>query len=359
MNSRFNFVGEVSIPQDMDKFFREKEGEKPNTGSASVRFSIKESQQNRGFVELFGFKNPTVKTIGLNKEKMDIAWRDRLNPDVIKEVADFKKITIDLGEEFGGETAFITEYDAVLYLAENLPKVTGKLCVTGDWTKNAYNGNFSDRFTIKRIYPVANDAKSKLEVNMELFYNTESIDMSDLKDDGKVYANCYVEQYVSKDLGKQLFPQQVVMSNKLLDMSNPKHEGMWKANMKHLYDELPKKNKMVHMPWKGKVVNGAEEVPFDESMLTAAQKEQIEFGLAELKDFKPRQVFGPKISEIRLVRPILTGDFADGVVICEESQEELEERMFTFAVTEKMDDLLKKAEVVADTADDDDEDDLF
>jgi hypothetical protein len=42
-------------------------------------------------------------------------------------------------------------------------------------------------------------------------------------------------------------------------------------------------------------VEGAEEVEFDESQLTATQKEAIELGLNTIDDFKPRNsIFGEK-----------------------------------------------------------------
>ena len=86
---------------------------------------------------------------------------------------------------------------------------------------------------------------------------------------------------------------------------------------------------MVHIPWKMVLLRGAEEADFDESMLTDAQKEQIELGIKTLDDFKPKgNIYGDRIDEFRLFDPKLEGDFADGLLEAEDKSDEFEERIY-------------------------------
>ena len=93
------------------------------------------------------------------------------------------------------------------------------------------------------------------------------------------------------------------------------------------------------------MINGAEEVEFDESQLTKAQREQLELGIRTLDDFKPKgAILGGRVNEYRLFDPKLTGDFADGLVDTEMKESEFEEMVYAPAVDEKLDDVVEKAE---------------
>ena len=111
------------------------------------------------------------------------------------------------------------------------------------------------------------------------------------------------------------------------------------------------KNKtMVHIPWDIVLLRGAEEAEFDESMLTAKQKEQIELGLKTLDDFKPKgNILGDRVNEYRLFDPKLTGDFADGLVDTEEKVSEVEEKIFVPAKDETLDEAKKNSKTSAKT----------
>ena len=148
-------------------------------------------------------------------------------------------------------------------------------------------------------------------------------------------------------------------------MENESHVRIWNNRLDYLTKKIPSKKKYAMMKWKCRLVNGAEEIPFDESMLTNAQKEQIMLGVKTVEDFAPKKsVYGPTINEIRLVEPILDGEFADGIVECEESNDEIESRIFTGENVETVEDMMKSAEKpkkVSEPAveEDDDEEDLF
>lgn len=362
---KFKFVGELGIPQDFDKFFRQwNGGASGKLPMASISFSVREGQ-NRGFVECFGMKNDVIKTFNTEKGKIEIPWEDRLDPEVIKMVASYRKFVVNLGEEYGGKKEFLTEYDMITYLAEVLPKYQGVVQVTGVWKKDPYNGNIRDRYIIQNVFspdtfkdPIK-ASKPKLLLQADLFYNKDCVDDTSFKDDKKIYVNGYVQQYVDKETGDMYFPQRAILSAEKYDMEKEQHVKTWEHRKGHIVDKGITKKHMYHLYWEARLINGAEEIEFDESMLTSQQKEQIALGIRTLDDFRPRgNIFGSKITEVRLLDPILTNDFAEGVVECPETLEEFESKVYKFAAVEKLEDAIKESEVVEED-DDDDDDELF
>lgn len=105
--------------------------------------------------------------------------------------------------------------------------------------------------------------------------------------------------------------------------------------------------------------NGAEQVEFDESMLTEIQKMAIELGDATLDDFRPRSnVYGNRVTLYKLVKFNLTGDYADGVQEVMTTSE-LEDCTYMPPQEENADDVLKGAMNAPVVDDDDDDEDLF
>lgn len=342
--SKFNFVGEPIIPKKEAKrpFIKEfKGGKNKNTPMLSLNLGIKASDNNMAFVESFGMVRDTIMTMNSDNEKIEINWKDRSDLEIINSVANYKKFVINLGDDFGGRKEFITEYDMILYLKESLPQYKGKIVITGQMIKEPYQGKYYDKFKIQNVFAVDDDEKSRFNLSMDIYYNKESIDKTDYKIDNKIYLNGYISQYINKDEGSKFIPQQFVFSSAKYDLSKEKHVNL--LNYKLKYIETSSKN-MVHIPWDVVLIRGAEDVEFDESMLTSAQKEQIELGIKTLDDFKPKgQIYGDKINEYRLFDPQLKGDFADGLVKCDMTTKEFEELIYVPVQDEKLDDVVKNA----------------
>jgi len=344
--NRFSFIGIPFIPKESSKrpFYKEFKGGKDNkTEMASMNFGIKENDNNMAFVEGFDSKHDVIKTMSTDNEKIEIKWEDRFDEDSIKEVANYKKYTIDLGEEFGGRKDFISQYDALLHIKEWLPKYKGKIQVTGQFVKEEYKGTYYDKFKFQNIYTVEENQKSRLSLSVDVYYNKESIDKADYKEDKKIYLNGFISQYINKDEGNKYIPQQFVFNASKYDIeNNDRHKALFDYKMKY----IDIKNKtIVHIPWDIVLVRGAEGVEFDESMLTASQKEQVSLGIKTVDDFKPHgQIFGDRINEIRLFDPKLTDDFKDGLVDTEITSKEFEDLIYAPAKEEKMADIMNKTE---------------
>ena len=161
---------------------------------------------------------------------------------------------------------------------------------------------------------------------MDLFYNKNSLDDSDFDENKKMTLDCYIEQYINKDEGRKYVPIQVVFSGAKYDLENEKHKKLFDYKMKYI--KVKNKN-MVHIPWEIVLLRGAEEAEFDESMLTDSQREQVELGIKSVDDFRPKgNIYGDRIDEFRLFEPKLEGDYADGVLECDDTADEFEEKIF-------------------------------
>lgn len=340
--TRFNFTGVASLPKTDAKRPFVKEMEKNGRKMLSLNFGVKESDNNMAFVEAFDGEQNQIMTMNSDNEKITIDWNDRFDEEVVKTVASYKKTVVDLGEELGGRKEFIALYDAIEYIRENLPKYTGKVTVVGQMVKEFYNGKYYDKFKLQSLYAVPDDRKNRLLITSDIYYNKNCVDKSDYKSDKVIYVDGYIQQYINKDEGTKYIPQRFVFNATKYDPENEKHKKLLDYKLKYI--DINDKN-MQHMIWEVVMLNGAEEVEFDESQLTKAQKEQIELGIRTLDDFKPKgAILGGRVNEYRLFDPKLTGDFADGLVDTEMKESEFEEEIYRPAVDEKLDDVVEKAE---------------
>lgn len=343
--SRFNFVGDVVISHKNPKkpFFKDFVGGKNGkTKMASINFGVKAADNNMAFVECFDSMQDEIKTMNSANEKISVAWKSRMDEDVVDTVANYKKCVIDLGDEHGGRQEFVAAYDAIHFLHEHLPTYKGKIAVTGQMTKEWYKDQYYDKFKLQNVYAVGDEKKNRLALTIDAFYNKDSIDKTDYKTEGKIYINGYVNQYINKEEGNKFIPQQFVFSAAKYKADDPKHQVLLAYKLKYIET---KSKTMVHIPWDIVLVRGAEAVDFDESMLTPAQKEQVELGIKSVDDFKPNgNIFGDKINEYRLFDPQLKGDFADGLVECEHSNAEFEDLIYAPAKDEKLEDVVNKKE---------------
>ena len=340
--TRFNFTGTVSLPKADAKRPFVKEMEKNKRKMLSLNFGVKESDNNMAFVEAFDGEQSEIMTMNTDNEKIKIKWEDRFDEEIVKTVASYKKTTVDLGEEFGGRKEFITMYDAIEFIRDNLPKYTGKITVVGQMVKEFYNGKYFDKFKIQSIYAVPDDKKSRLLITADIYYNKNCVDKTDFKSEKVIYVDGYVQQYINKDEGTKYIPQRFVFNATKYDPENEKHQKLLDYKLKYI--DISDKT-MQHMMWEAVMLNGAEEVDFDESQLTKNQREQLELGVRTLEDFRPKgTILGGRINEYRLFDPKLTGDFADGLVDTEMKESEFEEEVYRPAVDEKLEDVVKEAE---------------
>lgn len=363
--ARFNFVGTPVIPKAKadakrpfcKEFSKEDEKTKKKRKMLSMTFGVKESDMNMAFVEAFDSEQAVIKTMDTDNEKMDVDWEDRFDEDIVSKVANYRKYIVDLGEDHGGRQEFITVYDMIKHLQEYLPGYDGRVVVTGQFTRDWYAKKkmYFSKFRVQNVFAAPEERKSRLLITADLFYTKSSLDDSDFDESKKMTLDCYIEQYINKDEGRKYVPIQTVFSGAKYDLENERHKKLFDYKMKYI---KVKSKRMVHIPWEIVLLRGAEEADFDESMLTEAQKEQIELGIKTLDDFKPKgNVFGDRIDEFRLLEPKLEGDFADGLLEAEDTNDEFEERIYQPPQDETMAEAKKNSKSKGSKNKSDDDDD--
>lgn len=363
--SRFSFCGTPVIPKqkaDTKRPFckeitKKDEKTKETKKMLSMTFGIKETDMNMAFVEAFDSQQKVIKTMDTDNEKLDVDWDDRFDEDIISKVASYRKYIVDLGDDHGGRQEFITAYDMIEHLREYLPDYNGRVVVTGQFTRDWYAKKkmYFSKFRVQNVFAAPEERKNRLLLTMDLFYNKASLDDSDFDESKKMTLDCYIEQYINKDEGRKYVPIQVVFSGAKYDLENEKHKKLFDYKMKYI--KVKNKN-IVHIPWEIVLLRGAEEAEFDESMLTDSQREQVELGIKTVDDFRPKgNVYGDRIDEFRLFEPKLEGDYADGVLECDDTADEFEEKIYVPAQDETMEEAKKNSKSSSKAKKDEDEDD--
>lgn len=329
---RFNFCGDIVIPKKNGPWVK-----RDNYGKAekiSLNMGIKNGM-NCVYVSAQGFKNDVIKTKDIDNKDMDVDWADRLDEDIIKSVSSMRKFVVNLGEH----KEFITAWDMIEYLESALAGYAEPIVVKGVYNLRPYKEQFYQEFQIQNVYAAREDDKPHLTMNLDLYYDKNSVDKSSLKENGKIFMNCYTPMYSKADNTQKMFPITTVVDTKVL-----KNHPNW-IEYKLQYMETKSRNP-VHMNWAIGVVNGAEEVEFSEDTLTDAQKMQIELGMSKLEDFRPRgSIYGERTHELRLIKPLLMGEFKECMTAAESefTAREFEDEIYTPAVDETVDDMVNSS----------------
>lgn len=328
-STRFTFVGKPVIPNSNGKmvFYKNDTIGDKNIPYKAIKFGIKDTGNNIGFVDLMGLKFSTLKVPNEDGKWVDVDWEDRNEKSTINALPFYRLYTVNLGEDYGGRKVFTTQYDCAEFLNETLPSYKGNVMVTGDVEKNVKDNKIYTQYNIRNVFAVDENAKTKLEISADIFYDKDVVDMADFKSEKKVTIEAFTHEYVRTLQSSYFFPFNVVLSAEKYDMSNELHKKRWDYLMGY-FKSIPK-NKLFHLTWTCRLLNGAQVVEFDESTLTESQKMQLELGLCTLDDFRPAgQIYGESISEIRLVTPILKGDYVDGALKAETTLKEFEDEKY-------------------------------
>lgn len=348
---RFNFTGNAYAETDDSKkgyFDRSgitKESKEPYT---SITFSVASANNNRGYVECFGMKQDTIKTVDVDGNKIEIDWDDRDSEGVLKTVR--SKKVMNFTED--GRKEFIADLDIANFIKEHVYELNKKkVTVTGQVKKNFYQGNAKDRFVIDGIYAATDDKKNGLNITGDFFFTKDSIDTADWKKDRKIIINGYTEEYVPSEKANKYVSRQLIFDCSKVDFDNERHVNLANYRISQiglkLEDGVIKNNLKAKNVYKIPVVisyiNGAEEIAFDESELTENQKTAIELGLKTLDDFRPKgKIYGDKIVEYKLTDFDLRGDYADGCVTIEDTLDEFEKNIYVPAKEEDEGEIMNK-----------------
>lgn len=376
-NNTFEFIGELSLPKDATKFHEVTYGkDNANWQMDRISFAVKESKTNSVFVELSSGhdKNGKGKILtygkGLHGEKgskLEITWDDRMKESSVDMVADFKKIVVDLEtdfetkdkymeiyykirslerkenpteedkqklktykEEFKGlaknRCEFISEFDAIEYLANMLPTLlTHKFRITGQIQMSEWKGKYYTKYILEHIEIVKSDTPNRLKANVDLYFDKDSMDNSDFAEEKKIYISGYLQNYDRRAKEDRFYAHQFIINATKLNMEDENHMKFLQLLISQF---KPTNDNFWHMIWEANIYRGAEKKDFTYEDLTPNQRIMVDVGRKTVQDFAPNGgMFGDNIDEFRLVEAKFEGDFAEGSVDAELTVEEFIEKV--------------------------------
>lgn len=340
--SRFNFTGKIRINAADAKYPSFRSGKTKNGDPyKSATLFINPAENNSGVADIFGMKQDEIKTKSKDNEDIVVDWDDRKDKAVLDKVAVYKKNVISVGED---RKEFLSSYDLIDYIEENIDEIQGKVfTIVGRSRINEYNGTISDRFSIQNIYEVPEDKvsskKQGLSINDVIYFNKDSFDFADLKEEGKIRIDGYTKEWVDKKHPEAYVAKQFVIDCSKIDWEDEMNVKRFNATFRPLglvykddkVKSVLKAGKYYSMAVNIKMINGAEAEDFTIDMLTDAQRELVELGIKELEDFRPKgNVYGNRIHEYKITSCDLSvDDYKDGEITeVEESASEFEDNIY-------------------------------
>lgn len=300
---RFSFCGNFQLIKD--KPLMEEGIGKNKKPYVKLKFIVN-TGSDYVFVDAFATEQEELHLTDRDGNKYDVPWADRFDSDMMS-----RSVHNFVVGGFGDRQTFLSQYDQIKHLGEVLADYKGKLIVTGRTNKSYYNGRWYDNYTIQNVYAAAESDKPRLYIQGDIIYNKDCVDVSTYERDQILSVNGYVEQYIDKDHPNALVPQVFIFNASKVNKDDPKQKAALEFREACL---IPKsKTKWYKMRWEILLKNGQEEIEWDESQLTDFQKAAYKTGMWDLDDFKPtKKVYGERITELRLVRPVIRDDFLNG-----------------------------------------------
>ena len=335
---RFTFCGEIVVPNKKELVTRETiTFGNSSAEKLTLNLGIKHDM-NCVYVNCQDFKNKVIKTTDVNKNTIEIDWEDRFDESIIATVAPFRKYVVDLGER----KEFITKWDFIEHLGNALAGYSERIFVTGNYSISPYKGKFYENYEINGVYAVKEEDKPHFKLLIPLYYDKDSLDRSEEKKTGRLYLSAYTPIWSKSDKEDRMMPFAAVLNTSVYDVNNPTHMEIKDYKIEILE---PKQRGWASALWECAIINGSEEIKFDESCLTKAQKRQVELGISTVDEFKPKgSIYGTKIVEHRLIKPIADKFWADGPMIENVySQKDFEPLIYSFETDESVESMMKSA----------------
>lgn len=362
MGIPFEMIGRITISKETDKF---KPYEEKTFDSGWVKRKLSFNviagdnrhmltveggsyKDGHGDVYLFskGYTDDSGKKV--KGESFKIPFKDRLTSPRLVEVAEFKKFVCDLEQPnrryllqklsdniHEGKSAtdeelksvgltsesevavelekskkkhheFVTEWDFSEFVKKVIDsgkykdkkfKILGNQVIT--YSEN--NNKFYTNFVPTRIYVAKDDEPETSTATVTLLYNKDSLDDGSLEEKGKYYINGYVLEYDNNRKTNIPCPYTITI-DKATDDADEKTK---KANKLYVSQFTVDDDSFKQLGVVVNLLNGAQKVDIDESMLTEFQQDMLLLGEITLDDIRKElggSVYGDRIQENQFVK---------------------------------------------------------
>lgn len=243
-------------------------------------------------------------------EKLTVKWEDRMKPEIVDMVANYKTYTIDteIGKvrkeiEASGDAAaieasnkkhktFITAIDFVRYLDKATSDERTKdwvWKVTGEVEYSYSKGQWYRNFVPRRVYRVDPTTKPMCSGVIKTFFSEGCVDEDNERD---IIINTYTQYYDSMCKKNCFTPVSLVIAK-----DHPQANGFKVMYNKASGEEVREFG--VNVTY----INGSQKIEITEDMLTEEQKEMLELGMTTMDDIRQElgdSVYGDRKTETRI-----------------------------------------------------------
>ena len=314
ISNSFRFTGTfASLKEGLKGIVSQKN---PKWSGKELTFLVK-TETGSQYVRLFGgvTEGKPLMTFSKDKDdknkaiKLEIPYSKRLDEDVIKMVADFRKYKV-----FDKE--FISELDAIDYIQKNLVDFENvKVTVYGKVKFDTYKGKITQKYYLQSIDKANANDDEEFKGNMALFITSDAIsedyrknkgiNYDLIKKDRKIPINFYVEQYnedkaTQKEVPNLYIPVTAFITVKdTFDFDNPEHF----KRLKFLVETLVVKKGIWEIGMEVRYFRGQEKEEITMDDLTNFEKSQIESNSKTFEEIvQGKQGYGQAKEELQLIR---------------------------------------------------------
>lgn len=361
MYNTFEFVGKIMPCKETESFkpYREIMFKDSEWGKKSISFNIV-CGTNRHFLDIselinkdmskskiytFG-KSMTDESGNKSKgEKLTINFGDRLKPENIEKVAEFKKYVVDtevpgrryllenaidkfkegtitdeemnklgvhsadecetaLAESKKKKHEFISAYDFIDFLkkfvnSDKIKNVVFKITGNYELEYNEKDDRWYRHYVPQRIYRAADDAEQISHLNLGLTFGREAVDDTDYGETKKYHINAYISQYLSQYKKNWFSPITLTVDGNGDEKAEKKAIVFKKKfNFPESCDCDYREIGVVC-----DIIDGAQILQLTEDMLSEEQKENLSFGLITMDEIRKelgKDIYGDKVTDIVL-----------------------------------------------------------
>lgn len=355
----FEFIGDVVLPKDENEIIREYNYDS-GASKKSLGLGVRSGNSTQ-FLDIEAWKprpDETIRIYSIENKNEYIPFDQRNNPEVLARATNLTKIIVDLEtdfekkekytqlffkilnlsnrqdelsidekqklekykEEYNSLTEnrheFLAMYDVIPFLREEIVKhKNSKIRVIGDVKVSMSKGKIYKNYIPSLIEIVDVNTPTKLQATLDIFFDGDALDKSNIKEDKKIYIDGYLLDWHSASKGERFFPQQFVLDVSKINLEDPMQQKILEFMLKQF--DTPRRQ-VSHMQFDCEVVDGAEIIGGDSislSDLSKTQRMAVELGLSKLSDFATVPVIGDRIQEIRIKKPRVDNTmFAEGAL---------------------------------------------
>jgi single-stranded DNA-binding protein len=245
----FSFIGEATWSE---KNYVTTSTSEKKWVSTNLNLGIKVSEANTLYTELKGGhyedESNAIYTLNTNNEKLEVAYKDRLDKNILSTVASMKKIKIELEKDEANNLItkeFLAADDAINYIKTQLMKKT-RIYVYGQLEVNRYKDkNGVIQVNLKKIISnlrlAKDDEKNSANGTISFYFDKDSFSKANFKTDLKYDITGYMTKY-EKNLKKSIpIPIDFKIDLKNVNFEDPKHKARAEY-LENVFTDIKKKS---------------------------------------------------------------------------------------------------------------------